>query len=181
MNVKPRSPLRHEYLWYQSLYEQGYSVEKILETAINRVSQRSGGEIQPLVVDEDEKKVWRLFIEHSLGMVNDEQIRSHCPPAIPQRIEYIKQVNEGYLARAVDAQSNDFLVLFNTQNLSADTGLSEDVIKNLISTHNEQLSLLAYKNAHEGNPYGYSGDKKGAVAQSGISFNEIRDLLPSNL
>lgn len=183
MNVKPKIPSSYasEYIWYKSLYESGYSVEQILDTAINRVSKRSQREIEPPKLTEAEKNEWRLFIRHALGMISDDDIRSLCPPGIPEKIEYIKQVNEGYLAKAVGAPMGDFLVLFNTKNLSTNAGLSENVIKNLISTYNKELSLLAYKNAHEGNSYGYSCEKKRAVARAGISFNEIRGLLPSNL
>ncbi|EKO3404964.1 hypothetical protein N6C02_003240 [Vibrio fluvialis] len=163
MYVTPRVPCRHLYRWFQSLFhDHGQSIEEIADIAL-KDSELVDDEL------EKEKSDLILFIRHSLGKASDEDIRHLCPPQAPQKIEYLKIVPEGFLCKAFGtSEEEDFLVLLKLNK-------NEDLVRNLVLEHNDYLCLLAYKNAHEGYPFGISGIEQ--VALAGIHSKDLVNII----
>ncbi|GAB6261837.1 hypothetical protein [Photobacterium sp. R1] len=164
-SVKPRIPFNHLYAWINSLFfDHGHSIDEIVEILTkDQGSQTSPPKTQEEV--EQEKSEFKLIVNHCLGKVSDDEIRHLCPPTEPKSLEYLKPVREGHLCIAKGASSGDFSVLIQLERMS------EEDMKSLIDKHNETLTFLAYKKAHEGYPYGIAGQNE--PAKCGINRKDL--------
>lgn len=153
----PFSPETAEGQWVRFMDEQGRSREQIIEA----VEERIGGY----------GSATELVIGHMLGEKSLADIEHLLTPHEPDSIQYVGQVSGGYLLQASLKGSATFNVLMRAPSLS------EDEVKALVAAHQGDLCYLVFKNAHEGNQFGYSDEKGSAVALAGISYPEIRGLL----
>lgn len=153
----PISPETSEGQWVRFMDEQGLSREQITKA----VEEKIGG------FGPDTE----LAIAHMLGEKSLADIEHLLTPHEPDSIQYLRQVPEGYLLEASLQGTPTILVLMRTPSLSADE------VKLLVGSNQGDLCYLAFKNAHEGNPFGYSDGNVSAWASAGISYPEIRGLI----
>lgn len=153
----PFSPETSEGQWVRFMDEQGLSREQIIAA----VNERIGG----LGPDTP------LAVGHMLGEKTLADIEHLLTPHEPDSIQYVSRVSEGYLLEARLKGQLTFTVLLRTPSLG------EDEVKALVSENQSDLCYLAFKNAHEGNPWQYSDGSRSDVAWAGIGYAEIRSLI----
>lgn len=153
----PVSPETSEGQWVRFMDEQGLSREEIIKA----VEERIGG------FGPDTE----LVIGHMLDEKTLADIEHLLTPHEPDSIQYVGPVSEGYLLEASLQGTPTFAVLMRAPSLS------EDDVKALVGANQGDLCYLAFKNAHEGHPFGYSDGNVSAVALAGISYPEIRGMI----
>lgn len=161
----PISPETSEGQWVIFQRDSGLSVDQIVEN-VNREIGGYG----------TKGSHTRLIVEYQLGLQPFESIEHLLVPHLPSKIALVQAVgDEGYLCRTSGTEDESFHVLLRTP------GLTEDQVRALISDHEQEICFLAFKNAHEGYPFAYAlpGDppNKNRVAESGISFADVRNLI----
>jgi hypothetical protein len=167
--VKLRNPARPETTegqWVIFQRDQGLSVDQIVEN----VDREIGGY-------GTKGSHTRLIVEYQLGLQPFESIEHLLTPHLPSKIALLQPVGEeGYLCLTSGTEEETFHVLLRTP------GLSEDQVRALIAAHEQEICFLAFKNAHEGYPFGYAlpGDPPSTnrVAEAGVSFADIHHLIP---
>ena len=167
--VKLRNPFRPgttESQWVIFQRDEGLSIDQIVEN----VDRQTGGY-------GTKGSHTRLIVEYQLGLEPFESIEHLLTPHLPSKIALLQSVGEeGYLCLTSGTEEETFHVLLRTP------GLSEDQAQALITDHQQDICFLAFKNAHEGNPFGYAlpGDlpSTNRAARSGISFADVRHLIP---
>ena len=168
MKVKLHNP--HSYLnsRFEFLFNDcGNTFEEISEIELNNSNY---GDITKLSPQDklERKEQLLLLIKHCFGKATDQDIAHLCPPSRPLSIEYLRQVSEGHLCVTRGTESGDFYVLITLKR-------DEEYVRNLLNENNERVSFLAYKNAHEGNPFGISDEVN--VAQAGVHARDLIDLV----
>ena len=167
--VKLRNPFRPgttESQWVIFQRDEGVSIDQI----VNNVDRMTGGY-------GTNGRHSRLIVEYQLGLQPFESIEHLLTPHLPSKIELIQSVGEeGYLCLTSGTEEKTFHVLLRTP------GLSEEQARALINEHQQDICFLAFKNAHEGYPFGYAlpGDPPhtNRAALAGISFADVRHLIP---
>lgn len=166
-NVRLRnmlSPSTTEGQWVLSMKESGLSVEEIVEAVRNKI-----GGYGPQGSDT------LLVVEYQLGHRPASDIEHLLLPHRPDNIRFIQVASEGYLCRTYDAENASFEVLITAPSLS-----QEDLIE-LLDNRSAEIAWVAYKNAHEGHPVGYSlpGDapQSSRTALAGISYAELKRFM----
>jgi hypothetical protein len=166
-NVKLRNPFgpqTTEAQWVRFQYEEKTPIEQIVENVIKRV-----GKFGP-----DEEST-RLVVEYQLGMRPAGDVEHLLQPKMPSGIEFIAETDDGFLCRTTGTEDAVFDVLMRCPSLRYDQ------VEELISRNQDEIAFIAYKNAHEGYPFGYSlrSDEKltHRVALAGISYADIRSLI----
>lgn len=156
------SPRTTEGQWVLTMRDQGMSKADIVDA----VERQIGGF----------GKHTQLVIEYMTGEKGYADIEFLLTPHEPSSIEYVDKVWEGYLLQAKGDPDATFKVLLRAP------GLTEAEVRLLLRDHQEELCFLAFKNAHEGHPHGYSKGKLGTeqVAEAGISYPDIVHLLQKN-
>lgn len=160
------SPETTEGQWVISQHEQaGFSVEEI----VANVDKLIGG-YGP------DKSNTRLVVEYQLGKRPFSDVQHLLLPHQPTGVTFVQNTNDGYLCRTSGSPTATFDVLFKTPTLS------EADLRDLLERNQSEIAFIAYKNAHEGHPYGYSLMVDGVLthpaARAGISYTDIRHLLP---
>ncbi|MDH1573638.1 hypothetical protein [Pseudomonas sp. GD03746] len=157
------SPSTAEGQWVISLSDSGFSIEEIVKL----VDEKIGGY-------GTHGSDTRLVIEYQLGHRPVGDIEHLLLPHQPSGIEFVQVTNEGFLCRTVGTASATFDVLIHTQSLS------EEALQSLLEKNSEELAWMAYRNAHEGHPFGYSlaGDPplSSHTALAGISYADLQRL-----
>ncbi|QLG93264.1 hypothetical protein HZF02_15410 [Pseudomonas yamanorum] len=167
--VKLRNPVRRETTegqWVIFQRDQGLSIDQIVENVDREIGGYGIKGSQT-----------RLIVEYQLGLQPFESIEHLLTPHLPSKIALLQPVGEeGYLCLTSGTEEETFHVLLRTP------GLNEDQVRALIADHEQEICFLAFKNAHEGYPFGYAlpGDPPSAsrVAEAGVSFADIRHLIP---
>lgn len=167
--VKLRNPARRETTegqWVIFQRDQGLSIDQIVENVDREIG---GYGIKGIHT--------RLIVEYQLGLQPFENIEHLLTPHMPSKIALLQPVGEeGYLCLTSGTEEETFHVLLRTP------GLSEDQVRALIADHEQEICFLAFKNAHEGYPFGYAlaGDPPSVnrVAEAGVSYADIRHLIP---
>lgn len=158
------SPSTTEGQWVISLRDSGLSIEEI----VNLVDEKIGG-YGP------QGSNTRLVIEYQLGHRPVGDIEHLLLPHQPTGIQFVRVTNEGFLCRTVGTASATFDVLVDAQNLS------EETLRSLLQENSEELALMAYRNAHEGHPFGYSLPDEPPLSShtacAGISYADLRKFL----
>ncbi len=168
MTVKLRNPYSHLNARFEFLFNScGHTFEEISEIELNNPSY---GDVTKLSEAEKskEKEDLLLLINHCFGKATDQDIAHLCPPSKPKSIEYIRPVEEGHLCITKGTESGDFHVLITLKR-------DEEYVRNLLNEHNETITYLAYKNAHEGYPYGVSGESN--PAKSGVHAKDLIGII----
>lgn len=167
MTVKLRNPYSHLNDRFNFLFNDcGHTFEEISEIELNNPVY---GDVTKLSDQEkkEKKEKLRLLINHCFGKATDQDIAHLCPPSKPHSVEYVCPVKEGHLCVTKGTESGDFHVLITLKR-------DEEYVRNLVNGHNERVTYLAYKNAHEGFPFGVSCEIDFALA--GIHATDLIDL-----
>ncbi|WP_434771287.1 hypothetical protein [Pseudomonas entomophila] len=168
-NVKLRNPYNPnttEGKWVIFQHSEGMTVDEIVENVKKNTGYFAGSEENT-----------RLIVEYQIGKRQFTEIEHLLLPHEPKSIEYVENTQDGHLCRTIGAAEACFDVLIKAPNIN------EQELRTLINEHPKEISWLAYKNAHEGYPFGYSlpGDRPldSRTALSGITLNEIERALKS--
>lgn len=168
MTIKLHNPYLHLNARFNYLFNDcGHTFEEIIEIELNNSIY---GDITKLSEEEKikEKEDLRLLINHCFVKATDQDIAHLCPLSKPQSVECISPVKEGYLCVTKGTESGDFYVLITLKR-------DEEYVRKLVKENNETITYLAYKNAHEGSPFGVSGEIN--LALSGIHSSDLVDLV----
>ncbi|EKT4452796.1 hypothetical protein ACQJ0O_22825 [Pseudomonas shirazensis] len=168
MNVKRRHPLPKgatEAQWVISMSDQGISKPDI----VANFKKLCG----PLL--HKGQDVTDLAVSYWLGEKGEDDIEFLYTPRPYTQVAFGSKVSDGYLLTLQDDEGNKSDTLLRTP------GLEESVVRKLISARTSELCHLAYKNEHEGYPWGYSCEGDSPVTQrtasSGISYADIHQML----
>ena len=168
MTVKLHNPHLYLNARFRFLFNDcGHTFEEISDIELNNPTY---GDVTKLSDQgrSERKEMLLLLIKHYFGKATDQDIAHLCPPSRPHSIEYVRPVSEGHLCVTRGTESGDFHVLITLKR-------DEQYVRNLIKENNERITFLAYKNAHEGNPFGVSDEID--VARSGIHAIDLINLV----
>lgn len=155
------SPSTTEGQWVISLRDSGLSIEEIVEL----VDEKIGGY-------GTQGSDTRLVVEYQLGHRPASDIEHLLLPHQPTGLQFVQVTNEGFLCCTIGTATATFDVLVDAHDLS------EEAIRSLLEKNSEELAWVAYRNAHEGHPFGYSfaGEPSlsSRTALAGISYTDLQ-------